>query len=84
MEDKDKKAEVAFEEMRGISDLMKGAVVNEFPVPEFKRCQKEQTLGFIEHLDVLLDGADKASCVEKIMVPSSAGKCYEDGKTSTT
>ena len=39
LDDKEKKAEVAFEEMREISRLMKSAVVKEFPVPKFKRVQ---------------------------------------------
>ena len=36
LEDKHKKAEDAFEEMHEISDLLMVAIVNEFPVPEFK------------------------------------------------
>ena len=36
-------------------------------------------LGFIKQLDAVLDGPNKASCVEKFMVPSSAEKCYQDG-----
>ena len=88
MEDKDKEAEDAFKEMHDISDLLKAAIVDKFPVPEFKHADElpegekmpEGTpLEFIEHLDVVMDGADKASCVEKFMVPSSAEKCYQDG-----
>ena len=89
LEDKHKKAEDAFEEMRGISDLMEVAIVKKFPVPKFQIAEEfpdgvempEGTeLGFIEQIDAVMDGPNKASCVEKFMVPSSAGKCYEDGK----
>ena len=43
LEDKHKKAEDAFEEMRGISDLMEGAIVKKFPVPKFQIAESFQT-----------------------------------------
>ena len=88
LEDTDKKAEYAFEDMRGISALLEVAIVNEFPVPKFQIAEEfpdgvempwGTELGFIEQLDAVMDGPNKASCVEKFMVPSSAEKCYQDG-----
>ena len=40
LKDKDKKAEDAFEDMREISDLLKVAIVNKFPVPKFKTAEE--------------------------------------------
>ena len=86
LEDKDKKAEDAFKEMHDISDLLKAAIVDKFPVPEFKpadelpegeKMPEGTPLGFIEHLDVVMDGPGKASHVEKFMVPTKSG--YQEG-----
>ena len=88
LEDKHKKAEDAFEEMRGISDLMEVAIVKKFPVPKFQIAEEfpdgvempEGTeLGFIKQLDAVMDGRSKADCVEKFMVPSTSEKGYQDG-----